>query len=598
MEDYKWILGTLFTCKEEFKEATTIYAIHNGRDLKFIKNDKLRVRVKCKEGCEWFAYCAKLPDEDTWQLRKLVDTHSCNREYKVKFMRSNWLGKRLYSIVKENSNIKITDISNKVHKKWNVGVSKINAFRARRVAIDMVDGSFREEYLRLYDYCHELLRLNPKSTVKLEVQATNSEVTDYVDRSLLPSFQRLYMCLNGCKESFLICRPIIGLDGCFLKGYYGGTILATVGRDPNDQMLPIVVAGLFPAMDELLPGVEQRFCVRHLYNNFRKMYLGKKLKELMWKATKSTYPPQWEREMKELRKVNEEAYKYLVKIPPRFWSKSRFSFNSKCDVLVNNMSETFNSVIIGPRGKTIVTMLKDIKLYLMERYVGENIFGVSNINHTGDKFVVSLENRECSCRKWMLIGIPYCHAVCCCNFIKKDPEDLISTYYRRETYAACYRPIIYPKNGQNVWAQTPYPYVLPPPSRRLPRRPKRSTNKDGDDKNRDSTMISRKGMSSKCTNCKQPGHNKASCPSQTQESQTQTEVCQAQTKAVQAQSQVVQTQAQAQSQPIKTRGRPKKTNPHNLSNAEKDPGNYNLHKECRNAKPHESVTGMQSLLNL
>ncbi|XP_012574218.1 uncharacterized protein [Cicer arietinum] len=456
MEDYKWFLGTLFTGEEEFKEAMTTYAIHNGRDLKFTKNYKLR-----------------LPDEDTWQLRKLVDTHSCNREYKVKFMRSSWLGKRLYSTVKENPNIKITDVSNKVHQKWNVGVSKMKAFRARRVAIDMVDGLFREQYLRLYDYCHELLRSNPKSTVKLEVQATNSELTDYVDIPLIPSFQRLYMCLNGCKESFLICRTIIGVDGCFLKEYYRGMILAAVGRDPNDQMLPIVV-GLLPAMDELLLGVEQRFCVRHLNNNFRKMYLGKKLKELMWKAAKSTYPEQWEREMKELRKVNEEAYKHLVKIPPMFWSKSRFSFNSKCDVLVNNMSETFNSVIIGPRGKPIVTMLEDIKLYLMERwaknrttlerytcsvlpqikkklakeqelsrmwmcrYAGENIFGVSNINHIGDKFVVSLENRECSCRKWMLTGIPCCHAVCCCNFLKKDPEDLIPTYYRRETYATCY----------------------------------------------------------------------------------------------------------------------------------------------------------------
>jgi hypothetical protein len=50
------------------------------------------------------------------------------------------------------------------------------------------------------------------------------------------------MCLDGCKKSFLKCRPIIGLDGCFLKGYYGGQILAAVGRDPNDQMLPIALA--------------------------------------------------------------------------------------------------------------------------------------------------------------------------------------------------------------------------------------------------------------------------------------------------------------------------------------------------------------------
>lgn len=57
-----------------------------------------------------------------------------------------------------------------------------------------------------------------------------------------PHFQRMYICFKACKESFFKCRPIIGLDGCFLKGYYGGQILAAIGRDPNDQMLPIAFA--------------------------------------------------------------------------------------------------------------------------------------------------------------------------------------------------------------------------------------------------------------------------------------------------------------------------------------------------------------------
>ena len=38
------------------------------------------------------------------------------------------------------------------------------------------------------------------------------------------------------------CRPIIGVDGCFLKGKYGGELLTTVGRDGNDQMLPLAYA--------------------------------------------------------------------------------------------------------------------------------------------------------------------------------------------------------------------------------------------------------------------------------------------------------------------------------------------------------------------
>ena len=55
-------------------------------------------------------------------------------------------------------------------------------------------------------------------------------------------FMRIYTCLKACKDSFVSCRPIIGLDGCFLKGQYGGERLTIVGHYANDQMLPIAYA--------------------------------------------------------------------------------------------------------------------------------------------------------------------------------------------------------------------------------------------------------------------------------------------------------------------------------------------------------------------
>ncbi|XP_060962240.1 uncharacterized protein LOC133032340 [Cannabis sativa] len=34
-----------------------------------------------------------------------------------------------------------------------------------------------------------------------------------------PKYPPIYICLVACKAGFKFCRPIIGLDGCFLKGY-------------------------------------------------------------------------------------------------------------------------------------------------------------------------------------------------------------------------------------------------------------------------------------------------------------------------------------------------------------------------------------------
>ena len=38
------------------------------------------------------------------------------------------------------------------------------------------------------------------------------------------------------------CRPIIGVDGCHLKGAYGGQLLTIVGIDGNNCMFPIAYA--------------------------------------------------------------------------------------------------------------------------------------------------------------------------------------------------------------------------------------------------------------------------------------------------------------------------------------------------------------------
>ncbi|KAF7844681.1 putative transcription factor interactor and regulator CCHC(Zn) family [Senna tora] len=118
--------------------------------------------------------------------------------------------------------------------------------------------------------------------------------------------------------------------------------------------------GLLPAIIDLLPNVEQRFCVRLLYNNFRMKFPGQTLKEILWKAAKATYPAEWERAILEMKAVDEEAYKHLIQTPPRYWSKSRFQTTQRCDALLN-MSKNFNSVIVDVREKPIVTMLEEIR---------------------------------------------------------------------------------------------------------------------------------------------------------------------------------------------------------------------------------------------
>jgi len=133
--------------------------------------------------------------------------------------------------VLENPNMKVMDILDKVSRKWNVGISRNMAFLARVIVRDHVDGSFSKHFRRIYYYAHKLLRTNPGSTIKVNVDNREGEVI----------FKRFYACLKACKDSFTFCTPFIRLDGFFLKGRYGGELL-TIGRDGNEKILPLAYA--------------------------------------------------------------------------------------------------------------------------------------------------------------------------------------------------------------------------------------------------------------------------------------------------------------------------------------------------------------------
>ena len=113
--------------------------------------------------------------------------------------------------VRRQSNIKLKDIQEVVHEKYVVNISAGKASRAREKAQEY-DGSYREQYNKLWDYCVELRRSNPGSTVLMKTHTYNEgDLAAEMDLQIgVPYFERLYICWAGCKKRFLAgCRPII-----------------------------------------------------------------------------------------------------------------------------------------------------------------------------------------------------------------------------------------------------------------------------------------------------------------------------------------------------------------------------------------------------
>ncbi|XP_020087512.1 uncharacterized protein LOC109709617 [Ananas comosus] len=286
MKDLEFQVGMRFQSFNELKEAIRQYSINNRFKIKFAKNDKRRVRAVCKEGCDWFIYATVMQSEPTVQVKSYQPKHQCSKDFVNKQVTSTWLAKHYLERIKYDPSWKLHAFQDVIKSELCVNVSIAKCFRAKRRALKIIEVIDTEQYDKLSDYCAEIRKTNPGSRLMLNLS------------NLI--FQRMFICLDACKKGFQAgCRPIISVDGCFLKGKYHGRLLVAVGIDANDCIFPIAYAivevestdtwswffqllaeelniwnsytwtfmsdrqkGLIQSVETLFPNADHRFCVR------------------------------------------------------------------------------------------------------------------------------------------------------------------------------------------------------------------------------------------------------------------------------------------------------------------------------------------------
>ena len=297
-------------------------------------------------------------------------------------------------------------------------------------------------------------------------------------------------------------------------------------------------------MKNILPKAEHRFCVRHLYANFNKLYKGQVLKDAMWKAARACTEKEFLEHMKEIQNLEPNAHDWLKRVKAASWSKHAHNPEVKCDMLLNNLAETFNSYILEARDKPIITMLEIIRQKLMKRFHNKRdemrqyesnicprikaklekskdaardyivrIGGVKTFEVDlmyGSRFVVDLGNKSCTCRRWDLSGIPCSHAVACIYMDGKSLEEYVDPMYTKEKFMVAYEILFNPIPGEHDWPATEYDPISPPVVRTKPGRPKKARRKE-EGEEMHPYKVTRKGLAVKCGKCYQWGHNARTC---------------------------------------------------------------------------------------
>ncbi|XP_059434802.1 uncharacterized protein LOC132167790 [Corylus avellana] len=535
---------------QTFREAVKEYNLLRGKEIRFKKNERRKSIVVCRDDkCRYRVYAMQVSDEQTFQIRSMQPKHVCGRQYKNSIVNSTWISNKLIEKFRIQLNMLLNVIQHEVKEKWKVDVSPSMMYRARAKACQKIFRKLQDQYGHLWDYCKTLRQTNRGSCMMMKVDRPNPNV--------LPKFGRLYFSLAAMKKGFLDgWRPVIEVDGCFLKGPFKGQLLAAVGRDGNNNMYPIAFAvveaetkdswtwfletlvsdlgvhegaGLMLALESVLPTADHRICVRHLYANFRDLegHKGLALKEQLWAAATAYTEHEFTTHMEELKKLSKDAYDYLNKLDPSGWSRAWFNEAPRCELLVNNICECFNSYILKARDKPILTMLEMIRKKLLRRYQAKREGIAKLTGRLCPRIVqkleaIGLDAMDCIATyagdgMFEAMGNhwnPCPHAFAAVLYDCGNSEDYVDECYTIETYKKAYAPIIYPMPSEEQWIKTRHDHLEPPTIRVAPERPKRlrkrAPNESRDPKN--PNRIRKFGARMRCAKCTGLGHNKRSCP--------------------------------------------------------------------------------------
>ncbi|XP_016164423.1 uncharacterized protein LOC107606938 [Arachis ipaensis] len=206
-------VGMKFNTKQDFRDAVAVCQV---------------------EECSWVVYASRDHEDSCWQIKTFYDDHACPRENSNTAANRAWLASKLVKKVRKYPNFKQCEAATYFRSKCDLILHKNSLARALADARNIVYGDEKAQYALLRDYAETLLKTNPGSTVKIGV-------------TLLPDgqvmFDKMYICLSGCKNGFKAgCRPLIGLDGAFLKTQIGGQILSAVAQDANHHIYVVAWA--------------------------------------------------------------------------------------------------------------------------------------------------------------------------------------------------------------------------------------------------------------------------------------------------------------------------------------------------------------------
>jgi hypothetical protein len=484
----------------------------------------------------------------------------------VKHATKHWICQTVKDFLITDATLGAIELVKKIKEHHKVEVPYHRVYDGKELALKQLYGDWDNSFNNLFMFKSQIEASCPGSLVIIDHHTINDKIR--FKRFFFALKPCIDGFLNGCRpylaidSTFLtgrfkgqlasasavdghnwlypVCCGVFDSESSDNWEWFMIQLKKAIGSPPGLTICTDAGQAVMGAVGEVFPRVEHRECMHHLVTNFKKRYHGKVFDDHLWAAAYSWNLYLFEKNWVAMEREKPAATDYIRRCHKKLWTRSQFSTRSKVDYVTNNLAECFNNWVKEHKsmnlddfmdkirqmllskwnqrrkiskkihGRTLPHIIKQLneksrELNLEVEECSEHVAEVTAMGGSGFRFVVNLEDRSCTCRKWQVSGIPCKHALA---FITSLPDEPIDKYvdfnYSVEKFRVAYSQLIPAIPDKSQWPKSNHGFFMHPPLlTTVAGRPRTERHKGKGEKKRIGQH--------KCPICEDYGHHWQSC---------------------------------------------------------------------------------------
>ncbi|XP_049350159.1 uncharacterized protein LOC125814741 [Solanum verrucosum] len=271
-----------------------------------------------------------------------------------------------------------------MNKQFGLDLTYWKSHQAKLKALKMVRGDPTESYAEIPRCLHMLTQSNPGSIVSLQ-------------KTVDGHFQYAFVALNSSIQGWVNCRPVVIVDGSFLKVAYHGTFLTASCQDVGGHILPLAYAivdsennaswqwffekfkkaygvrdkmcfvsdrhqSIIRAISVIFPDLPHYACMWHLWKNIKENFRRNQLqlREIYYAMARAYTVQDFDYYIAEVNRIDHRVKSYLYEIGYSKWSRAH-STSNRTMTMTSNIAESLNSATKDARDLPVTRLLEEMR---------------------------------------------------------------------------------------------------------------------------------------------------------------------------------------------------------------------------------------------